>query len=220
VSGRAVSGAGTCSPATPPTAWPPGPARTGKPGNDKDRPVARSCAAGSPGPLPRGDVLSGLRRAAPLVRSRASRRGHRDASPAGGPVAGDPSAGAASRKAGVWDSRLGPGLRCPGPRPGSVPHCVPGPGPSCLELGRCRREKNCLPDLLSRRASAQRLAGFGSLVPAVARVVPAPTLIGWLPLIPLGGKLAATASTRRASSNPPFPPRPPAGAGASPGLRR
>src|SRR6516164_6726054 len=40
-----------------PDGWPPGPARTGRPGNDKDQPVTRSCAAGSSGPLPRGDVL-------------------------------------------------------------------------------------------------------------------------------------------------------------------
>jgi hypothetical protein len=38
---------------------------------------------------------------------------------------------------------------------------------------------------------------FGSLVPGEARVFPALTLIGGLPLIPLGGKLTATTSTRR-----------------------
>jgi len=96
--------------------------------------VTRSCAAGSPGPLPRGDVLSALRRAAPLVQSRASRRDHRDASPAGRPLAGDPSAWAASRKAGVWDSCPEPGLRCRGPRPQRRAPLCPGAGPYCLAL--------------------------------------------------------------------------------------
>jgi len=63
------------------------------------------------------------------------------------------------------------------------------------------------------------LAGFGSLVPAVARLVPAPTLIGWLPLIPLGGKLAATASTRRGIIKPDIPAAPAGRRSASPGLR-
>jgi hypothetical protein len=52
-----------------------------------------------------------------------------------------------------------------------------------------------------------------------ARVVAAPTLIGWLPLVPLGGKLAARASTRRGIIKPAIPAAPAGRRRASPGLR-
>jgi hypothetical protein len=52
-----------------------------------------------------------------------------------------------------------------------------------------------------------------------ARGVPALTLIGWLPLIPLGGKLTATANSRRGIIKPTIPAAPAGRRRASPGLR-